>query len=68
MLEIIVSIVAVIILAITSYELGKYVSHEAGCKPKEISSRDIIKIFENSDENQNKWFTSYSLCIYYIRV
>ena len=54
MLEIIVSIVAVIILAITFYELGKYVSHEARCKPKEISSRDIIKIFEKSDENQNK--------------
>lgn len=54
MLEIIVSIAAIITLAITFYELGKYVSQEAKCKPKEISSRDIIKTFEKSDEKQNK--------------
>ena len=54
MLEIIVSIAAVIILAVTFYELGKYISQEARCKPKEISSRDIIKAFEKNDEKQNK--------------
>jgi hypothetical protein len=54
MLEIIVSIVAVIIIAVTFYELGKRISQKARCKPKEISSRNIIKAFEKSGEKQNK--------------